>query len=147
MRASLVLAFLSFVYAVWHMSDRLGLAILFTTIESWSSCSDGRCLLRVGESQSSGTRIVTPDVDDSVLARELALTVCVGRFRLLCTAKASMSSSSRWLRAWSDYPSSLNDCSFAPNVVILLWTSDELSHVQAGRRRQRQYPESKTGLG
>ena len=53
---------------------------------------------------------------------------------------------------------------YGPNLVILAWTSDELSHGQASayrthrrtdgrmdtqtdRRRQRQYPKAKTGLG
>ena len=46
---------------------------------------------------------------------------------------------------------------YGPNLVILAWTDDELSHGQAGgwrthtdththRRRQRQYPKAKTGL-
>ena len=49
---------------------------------------------------------------------------------------------------------------FGPNLVILAWTGDELSREQASdyrthgrtdghtdRRRQRQYPKAKTGLG
>ena len=47
---------------------------------------------------------------------------------------------------------------YGPNLVILAWTDDELSRGQAGgwrtrtdthtdRRRQRQYPKAKTGLG
>ena len=47
---------------------------------------------------------------------------------------------------------------YGPNLVILAWMGDELSHGQAGgwrthtdthtdRRRQRQYPKAKTGLG
>ena len=49
---------------------------------------------------------------------------------------------------------------YGPNLVILAWTGDELSRGQASdyrthgrtdghtdRRRQRQYPKAKTGLG
>ena len=49
---------------------------------------------------------------------------------------------------------------YGPNLVILAWTGDELSrgqasayrtdgrtHRQTDRRRQRQYPKAKTGLG
>ena len=47
---------------------------------------------------------------------------------------------------------------YGPNLVIPAWTDDELSRGQAGgwrthtdthtdRRRQRQYPKAKTGLG
>ena len=49
---------------------------------------------------------------------------------------------------------------YGPNLVILAWTGDELSRGQAitartdgrtdghtDRRRQRQYPKAKTGLG
>ena len=47
---------------------------------------------------------------------------------------------------------------YGPNLVILAWMGDELSRGQAGgwrthmdthtdRRRQRQYPKAKTGLG
>ena len=49
---------------------------------------------------------------------------------------------------------------YCPNLVILAWTGDELSRGQASvysthrrtdtqtdRRRQRQYPKAKTGLG
>ena len=49
---------------------------------------------------------------------------------------------------------------YGPNLVILAWTGDELSHGQASdyrthrrtdtqtdRRSQRQYPKAKTGLG
>ena len=49
---------------------------------------------------------------------------------------------------------------YGPNLVILAWTGDELSRGQASdyrthgradghtdRRRQRQYPKTKTGLG
>ena len=46
---------------------------------------------------------------------------------------------------------------YGPNLVILAWAGDELSHGHAGgwrthtdshtdRRRQRQYPKAKTGL-
>ena len=46
-------------------------------------------------------------------------------------------------------------CIFGPNLVILAWMGDELSRGQTwwrtdgqtDRRRQRQYPEAKTGLG
>ena len=42
-------------------------------------------------------------------------------------------------------------CIFGPNLVILAWTSDELSRGQTWWRTdgqgQRQYPEAKTGLG
>ena len=44
---------------------------------------------------------------------------------------------------------------YGPNLVILAWMGDELSRRQTwwrtdgltDRRRQRQYPEAKTGLG
>ena len=41
---------------------------------------------------------------------------------------------------------------YGSNMVILAWTRDELSRGQArdaqtDRRRQRQYPKAKTGLG
>ena len=47
---------------------------------------------------------------------------------------------------------------YGPNLVILAWKDDELSRGQAegwrtrtdthtDRRRQRQYPKAKTGLG
>ena len=43
-------------------------------------------------------------------------------------------------------------CIFGPHLVILAWTSDDLSRGQLGDgrtdgQRQRQYPEAKTGLG
>ena len=42
-------------------------------------------------------------------------------------------------------------CIFGPNLVILAWTGDELSHGQTWWRTdgqgQRQYPKAKTGLG
>ena len=46
-------------------------------------------------------------------------------------------------------------CTSGPNLVIVAWTGDELSRGQTWRRtdrlkdgrRQRQYPEAKTGLG